>query len=48
MNTVYFFKVDRMTATDIGIIFLNIQNERRWTVSTIGNITTKSYLLWIV
>ena len=51
MNTVYFFTVDRMTVTDIGLhfhlmMFLNIQNqEKNWTVSTIGHITTERYVL---
>ena len=51
INTLYFLAVDRITVTNIRVTFspnhvLNIQNqERSWTVSTIGHITTESYVL---
>ena len=51
MNTVYFFTVDRMTVADIGVTFSpnnvlkHSNQERNWTVATIGRTTTKSYTL---
>ena len=41
MNTVYFFTIDRIAVTDIGVTF----SRNHVAVSTVGYITTKSYVV---
>ena len=51
MNTVYFFTVDRITVTDIGVAFSpnhvlkHSKPRKKLDRSTIGHITTKRYVL---